>query len=123
MLQNAQAARQGRRRSCLRACPEVYQHVVSLDAPRTGRDLARLLLGGADRQSLQGTKLIFVVGVSGTGKTTLLTEITEQQLVVGKGHTSGKFRSILPSSPQMLAQLTTYLSYPNLPCAWISDHE
>ncbi|KAF7556970.1 hypothetical protein G7Z17_g1039 [Cylindrodendrum hubeiense] len=41
------------------------------------------------KKYLRGTKLIFVLGQSGTGKSTLLSEISGQQLVIGKSHKSG----------------------------------
>ncbi|KAK2601563.1 hypothetical protein QQS21_004881 [Conoideocrella luteorostrata] len=40
------------------------------------------------KRYLRGTKLVFVVGQSGTGKTTLLGELTGQELPVGKTHKS-----------------------------------
>lgn len=41
-------------------------------------------------QSLPGTKVIFVMGQSGTGKTTMLQELTGLDLKVGSTLSSGK---------------------------------
>jgi len=62
------------------------------------KQLVHLEIGNetfAYNNSLRGTKLIFVVGQSGTGKSTMLKEVTGQDLTIGKGITSGKVYILL----------------------------
>ncbi|KAI0104216.1 hypothetical protein GGR51DRAFT_522029 [Nemania sp. FL0031] len=54
--------------------------------------------------SLNGTKLIFVVGQSGTGKSTFLREISSMELHIGKTRNSGLYPSIFSSTLERLTQ-------------------